>query len=118
MKSGPGPDYTLEATQAAGNTTAENFHQEKTDRRRSSSLNDPELQNIPSSIDLEPDHSAHPNVGAFYIGPIQNDTNWLTMPLFLLLGFVDGAFSPSNVTECRINSLRFMYNVSRLAWHA
>ena len=63
-------------------------------------------------------YAEHPNVEALYIGPIQNDTNWLTMPFYLILGFVDGAFSPSNITECRINSLRFMYNVSRLAFHA
>ena len=52
-----------------------------------------------------------------YIGGIINNTNYVSVPYYLILGFVDGAFSSSNVTHCLTHSVRFAGNISELTFH-
>ena len=50
-----------------------------------------------------------------------NNTNTISVPYYTALGFIDGAFSQnggSNVTACRLNSIRFGNNVTLLAWYS
>lgn len=50
-----------------------------------------------------------------------NNTQTISVPYYATLGFVDGAFSEnggSNVTACRLNSVRFGNNVTLLAWYS
>ena len=50
-----------------------------------------------------------------------NNTMPVSVPYYAGLGFLDGVFSEnggSNVTACRLNSVRFGNNVTLLAWYA
>ena len=49
-----------------------------------------------------------------------NNTSTVSVPYYAALGFVEGAFAQnggSNVTACRLNSIRFGNNVTLLAWY-
>ena len=128
MKSASGPAYTLKAANQSILDSLD-LSYNKVDQtpqenaKRNSAINELEIPDINTYVDavinLGGDEDENtPQVGEVYIGPLQNRTNWFSMPFYLVLGFVDGAFGPSNITDCRINSLRLVYNISRLAFHA
>jgi len=65
------------------------------------------------------DHIPEPRVReSFFV----NSTDIFSVPYFTVLGFTEGAFfeqgTESNITACRINSIRFANNVTMLAWHS
>ena len=51
-----------------------------------------------------------------------NATQDITTSYYFTLGFIEGAFAvdglASNVTECRIRSIRFMNNATLLSWYS
>ena len=55
-----------------------------------------------------------------YASGLLNNTFAISVPYYAGLGFVDGVFAEnggSNVTACRINSVRFGNNVTLLTWY-
>ena len=84
---------------------------------------------LDASGDQVPGKKNRPRLRSSFV----NTVDYIEAPFYATIGFIEGAFTPHsvnetnkpeettierNVTQCRLNTIRFINNITYLAWYS